>query len=570
MATRIKAPFAGPLAKQNRLRVARALLAFAPDLQEDARVEVLEFIAGQVSSGALPTDPELMKSVLELAATTSSERSDRAWLALIMRSKPKMDRLLAQRDSSAARPRVRWRVEALLERHNDAIRHFFTIQNPSETDVDEFFEYLRTRLEADDSLSLESHLAALIRLKPRAAAALMPDSLLDSVADKLEPACDRTLEFGECLLETGRLKGDAAATHLKALCAIRPDDVSDFLQRNPGVVRPEDALSIVRAAKLGAAEALCLEAAGDPAAALEAMLRGLASADPDAAARCVSAAAALCARAGGAAPRAQAAAMWARLLRAAPRAEPALLLEAAAYVPVETLLARAESTRGALALVACAESWRRAWRCAGAVAAKVHDSIRFKYRTPKPKHRLIKRRALGARPRAGRRAPPAARARPLPGLRAPAGHRRGGAHDALRTRVPRVVRRGGGVRAVRAARARGRRARARAARPPRPAAARPRALARRAAAPRPGRDRVNTHLLQVIGNIPTLYAADNGRAVDVGDIVARSYVSVAEKLMMKIKLHSVCVKLSTDLKFYLLARRERNVTRNVMYLTCLP
>ncbi|XP_028177767.1 uncharacterized protein LOC114365401 [Ostrinia furnacalis] len=28
-----EAPFAGPLAKQNRLRVARALLAFAPDLQ---------------------------------------------------------------------------------------------------------------------------------------------------------------------------------------------------------------------------------------------------------------------------------------------------------------------------------------------------------------------------------------------------------------------------------------------------------------------------------------------------------------------------------------------------------
>ncbi|XP_028167278.1 uncharacterized protein LOC114357728, partial [Ostrinia furnacalis] len=140
-------------------------------------------------------------------------------------------------------------------------------------------------LEADESLSLESHLAALIRLKPRAAAALMPDSLLDSVADKLEPACERTLEFGECLLETGRLKGDAAAAHLKALCVLRPDDVSDFLQRNPGVVRPEDALNIVRAAKLGAAEALCLEAAGDPAAALEAMLRGLASADPDAAAR---------------------------------------------------------------------------------------------------------------------------------------------------------------------------------------------------------------------------------------------------------------------------------------------
>lgn len=72
------------------------------------------------------------------------------------------------------------------------------------------------RVDAEgEALSLESHLPALIRLKPRAAAALMPDALLDSVAAILQTPTERTLEFGECLLETGRLRGDAAAAHLK-------------------------------------------------------------------------------------------------------------------------------------------------------------------------------------------------------------------------------------------------------------------------------------------------------------------------------------------------------------------
>lgn len=50
------------------------------------------------------------------------------------------------------------------------------------------------------------------------------------------------------------------------------------------MVRPEDALAIVRDSKVSAAEAVCLEAAGDPSAALDAILRRAAGADPDTAA----------------------------------------------------------------------------------------------------------------------------------------------------------------------------------------------------------------------------------------------------------------------------------------------
>lgn len=334
---------------------------------------MLEFIAGQIASGALPPDQEVIKGTQELAALTSGERSDRAWLALAtLRPAP-----AALLPLAAARPRLLWRLHALLQQHHQAIHHFFLIENPSEADVNEFFEYLRNRVETEgDSLELETHLPSLIELLPQAAANLLPERLLDSVATHLRTSpSNQTLEFAERLLEMGRLRGDAAVAHLRALCLLRPGDAAKFLKANPGIVRPEEALAIVQETGASEAEAICLEAVGDPDGALDAILRRAATSNDksDAIADAVE----LCARVTPAVPPAVAADMWTRLLGRAGPVPPALLLEAGAYVPVQMLVERScESRSGALALVACAASRRRGWACAARLAAReAHEAL---------------------------------------------------------------------------------------------------------------------------------------------------------------------------------------------------
>ncbi|CAH0398761.1 unnamed protein product [Chilo suppressalis] len=375
-------PFAGPLAKQNRLRVARALLEMTPELQDDkARTEILEFITGQLSTGALPSDQEVVKGVQELAVATSGERADRAWVTLAARAPAHSDRLRDLRELAAHRPRVLWKIDAILHNPDEAIQNFFRIIHPSPTDADEFFEYVQTKIETDgDTLDLEPHLPALISLRPRAAAAIIPDRYLDKVAPILETApSEKTLDFAECLLESGRLQGDSAAAYLKALGETRPADVADFLARNPGVVRPERALAIVREINALDAEAACLEAAGDPSRALDTILRRarLRSGDEAAAAAAVAEAAELCVRVASNVPPAVAEEMWTRLLGSVDVTPAALLLEAAAYVPVEKLIAHAGSSGGgALALLGCAASRRSGWACAARVAGReAHEAV---------------------------------------------------------------------------------------------------------------------------------------------------------------------------------------------------
>lgn len=240
------------------------------------RIEILEFITGQLSTGALPTDQELIKSVQELAVATEGERSDRAWIILLKRVRPSSDQLSTTCEKAVDRPRVLWQANALMGQHEDALREFFRVESPSDSDIEEFFEYVRTRVEADgDGKSiLLPYLSKLVELRPRAAAAIINDYFPESVAEALQKSPTvLTLEFAGYLLEMGKLKGEAAAAYLRNLCAIRPQDVTIFLTKYPGVIRPEDALFIVREAKLADAEPICLEATGDPVGALDAMLR---------------------------------------------------------------------------------------------------------------------------------------------------------------------------------------------------------------------------------------------------------------------------------------------------------
>lgn len=246
------------------------------------RIEILEFITGQLGTGALPTDHELMKSVQELAATTEGERSDRAWITLLKRARPNSEQLVTTCEQAVNRPRVLWQANALMGQHEDALREFFRIESLSDTDIEEFFEYIRTRVETDGDSKyvLVPYLSKLVELRPRAAAAIINDYFPDSVAETLHNSPTVVaLEFAEYLLEMGKLKGEAAAAHLRNLCTVRPQDVTTFLTKHPGVIRPEDALFIVRQAKLADAEPICLEATGDPVGALDAMLRLISSAN---------------------------------------------------------------------------------------------------------------------------------------------------------------------------------------------------------------------------------------------------------------------------------------------------
>ncbi|XP_075979183.1 vacuolar protein sorting 8 [Anticarsia gemmatalis] len=375
-------PFVGPLGKQNRLRVARALLAFSRELPEtEDRVEILEFLTTQLNSGALPTDQEVIIGLRELAAITNCERADRAWFSLLTRTRVQRELLEEQYGAADQRPRVRWRIDAILGKHERALQDFFEISVPSNADIDELFEYLRPLIDNDEDAmkNFEKYLPALVKLRPGAAAGLAGERFADGCAAVLRAVSgDEAVEFGRHLAEAGRLAGDAAAAHLRNLCRRRPDAVRAFLAENVGLVRPEEALAIVREEGPPEAEPQCLEAVGDPGAALDAILRLAAATDDERdAARLAAAGAELCARAAPALPPTAAAELWARLLRGTAAPPAALLLEAAAYLPPEETLRRAcAAPRVALALLACAARRRAAWRSAARAGRReVHERL---------------------------------------------------------------------------------------------------------------------------------------------------------------------------------------------------
>lgn len=343
-------------------------------------MEILEFLSGQLNTGTLPADQEVISGLRELAKITNCERADRAWLALLTRTRVQRELLEEQYIAAEQRPRVLWRIDALLGRHDRALEEFFKISSPSNADIDEVFEYLRPLVDSNDEVrkQLEKYLTALIKLRPRAAAGLAAEHLPDScIAVLRSTSSDEVIELGQSLLEAGRLGGDAAAAHLRNLCRRRPTDVRTFLAENVGLVRPEEALAIVREEGPPDAEPPCLEAVGDPGAALDALLCLAAAADEREAARVLAAGAELCSRAAPALPPTAAADMWTRLLRKSRAPPPALLLEAAAYLPIaETLEGACESARTALAILACASSRRAAWHSAARAAEReAHERL---------------------------------------------------------------------------------------------------------------------------------------------------------------------------------------------------
>lgn len=395
-------PFVGPLGKQNKLRVARALLSFARDLPEtDDRADILEFLTGQLNSNALPSDQEVINSLRELAAITNCERADRAWLTIITRGRAQSELLEEQYMAADQRPRVLWRIDALLGRHERALVQFFNITSPSNTDIDELFEFLRPLMDGnDDSKKLfESYLPEIIKLRPRAAACLAGEYLAEIGASILQTLSnEQAIEFGQSLLDAGHLHGDAAAAHLRNLCRHRPEDVRSFLSDNVGILRPEEALMIVRTEGPAEAEPFCLEAVGDPSAALDAILRlALKTDDEQTSSRLVTEAGELCSRAASTVPPGAAADMWARLLRQVRAPPPALLLEAAAYLPPEdTLRGACEAPAVALALLAeraamrtghCARATHadcEAEQCCGQCGRRVPtDSVTLAPRAPR-------------------------------------------------------------------------------------------------------------------------------------------------------------------------------------------
>ncbi|KPI97358.1 Vacuolar protein sorting-associated protein 8-like [Papilio xuthus] len=371
-------PFAGPLAKQNRLRVARALLALAlapppePDMQDPGcQIEILDFISGQLQSGALPLDQEVVNGVRQLATAAEGERADRAWLGLVTRLRAQRDQALAAYRDAIPRPRVLWRFDVLLDRHENVLDQFFKIQQPSSLDLDELIEYIRSRFQVDDTIKarLQPHLKSLIEFRPQASAAIVKDHYEASIANilsTLEGEC--ALEFGRRLLDMGSLKGDAAALYLRRLCTLRPTEVKKFLENGAGVVRPEDALAIIKELGPKEAEPTCLEATGDPSGALDSML-DLISLNADTKAARIAEACELCVRVAPSAPPELSAEMWTRLLRRVDEVPPSLLFEAIAYLPVDELLVKTcDSPKVALTILESGAGRLRVWECARRIA----------------------------------------------------------------------------------------------------------------------------------------------------------------------------------------------------------
>lgn len=337
------------------------------------QIEILDFISGQLQSGALPLDQEVVSGVRQLAAAGRGERADRAWLGLAGRLRALRDPALAAlacRDA-VPRPRVLWRFDVLLDRHENVLDEFFKIENPSSLDLDELFEYIRSRFQADDTIKtrLRPHLKSLIELRPQATAAIVKDHYETSIPDILSMLeGESALEFGRRLLDMASLKGDAAAIYLRKLCTLRPKEVKKFLEDSAGVVRPEDALAIIK--ELGPKEAApaCLEATGDPSGALDAMLELISLNDASRAAR-IAAACELCVRVAPGAPPDVSAEMWTRLLRRVDEVPPSLLFEAIAYLPVDELLVKTcNSPKVALTILESGAGRMRVWECTKRIA----------------------------------------------------------------------------------------------------------------------------------------------------------------------------------------------------------
>ncbi|CAK1556278.1 unnamed protein product [Leptosia nina] len=375
-------PFAGPLGKQNRLRVARALLSYTDGIQEaDRRLEILEFITTQLGNGSLPLDQELIQKVQDVVETTPGERSDRAWLAVLLRIRMQRDQLLPLYRDHISTPRVLWRVDALLDNHDLALKEFFEIDNPSEQDINELFEFLHSNRGLDFGANSELHeyLPALINLRPEATASLLNDEqALDTLPATLQRLkAEPALEFGKCLLNKSRLRGDAATIYLQSLCELRPAEVKSFLVDHPGIVRPEDALTIVKKSGPKNAEPICLEATGDHMGALEASLRLIKAAPENSQGTLASEASELCARVAPTVPRSVAAEMWTRLLRSIEAIPPQMLFEAIAYLPLEELLLKTCNSAQVQRVLADGASGEAMWRCAKRIAGReTHEALR--------------------------------------------------------------------------------------------------------------------------------------------------------------------------------------------------
>ncbi|CAG9561239.1 unnamed protein product [Danaus chrysippus] len=374
-------PFAGPLAKQNRLRVARALLTYIDQLQVSDSIEILEFICGQLQTGALPLDQELIKRVQEVISNIDDERADVAWLGVLTRIRTQRDQMVMQYKDAVPRPRVLWRINAMLDRHSEVLNEFFNIRDPSSRDINELFEYLRSRIETDAEARehIRDHLPALIQLRPRSAAALLNEQQTNTIGpiyDTLSTEC--RIEFGECLLDMGRLKGDIAASHLRTLCIEKPNEVKEFLKKNSGIIRPEDALRIIKEHGPKDAEPICLEASGDHMGALEALLQSVTAAEDEVTkASLMEEAGALCVRVGPAVPQAVASDMWSRLLRHTDTIPTTLLFEAVAYLPLEELATKTcTSITMARTILASGGSGRDAWECTSRlVQREAHEAL---------------------------------------------------------------------------------------------------------------------------------------------------------------------------------------------------
>ncbi|XP_050664276.1 vacuolar protein sorting-associated protein 8 homolog isoform X2 [Leptidea sinapis] len=337
-------PFAGPLGKQNRLRVARALLTFTTtsgDPQDQERtLEIIEFLGGQLQNGALPLDQQLIQNIQDLVASIENEKSDRAWIGILMRMRNQRDQLFADYRNHIERPRILWKVDSLIDRHDEAIKQFFDIESPSQQDIDEFFVYIQSIISSSDIRKrLHDFLPKIIELRPGAVAALLTDEQSSgAVADTMRVLRDeRALQFGKCLLDMGRLRGEAATVYLRHLCVSEPADVRHFLTKHSGLVRPEDALALVTELGPKDAEPICLEATGDYKGALDALLNMITEDDQE---RVAMEACELCVRVCGTVPRADGQEMWTRLLRHLPAVPPALVFEAFAYLPLEELLSK--------------------------------------------------------------------------------------------------------------------------------------------------------------------------------------------------------------------------------------
>ncbi|VVC86752.1 unnamed protein product [Leptidea sinapis] len=356
------------------LCAADALAGRSPD--QERTLEIIEFLGGQLQNGALPLDQQLIQNIQDLVASIENEKSDRAWIGILMRMRNQRDQLFADYRNHIERPRILWKVDSLIDRHDEAIKQFFDIESPSQQDIDEFFVYIQSIISSSDIRKrLHDFLPKIIELRPGAVAALLTDEQSSgAVADTMRVLRDeRALQFGKCLLDMGRLRGEAATVYLRHLCVSEPADVRHFLTKHSGLVRPEDALALVTELGPKDAEPICLEATGDYKGALDALLNTITEDDQE---RVAMEACELCVRVCGTVPRADGQEMWTRLLRHLPAVPPALVFEAFAYLPLEELLSKTVNSVQVRRILADGANGLAAWECAKRIAGvEAHEAL---------------------------------------------------------------------------------------------------------------------------------------------------------------------------------------------------